>query len=346
MLKRYYNSDTGSSPSSLAAKLLFNDDPLNHPCNWGKLNFGNNFAARVVVPLYYEGKDENGDVKIYNPNTPRSVGDSSSATTLSQLKIRVRTPCLPIAERDGQERSQCREDTATGKRPNTPECRYEDVCKSADRYQFDIGDGSIDEDKTVVDWKILGSCTFDKPDKNGKIASENCALLPRDEFDTIERIRETGNTEIYQSVINNYDGSFSEEAVPIKESIKGKVAYYSKDCRDEEYFKCNNDTIGNFIKMIDPIILTLAGDSVTGYTTDESYTSINKPLLQLSITVDDLKDIEGRSIPYLEYQVVTDVPVSNTTQEFKTEINYGGQAFQQSYSIEQKKNVVDFALQD
>jgi hypothetical protein len=333
MLQDYYNTATavageGDQATTQAATSLFEDNPLNHPCNWGKLNFGNNFTSRVVVPLYYDSGEEDANKKpiIINPNVPRQVGEETALKTLTDLKIRVRTPCKPIAER-----TTCIPPSGSTARISTPECLYEDICKNMDRYQFEPGNRTIDQDKTIVVWQISGECTIaDNPS-----LKESCALTPNDSKQRNNpKKRLTGeNSEIYESFLNNF---LTDSLKIISQDSQGKTAYY--------YYDPNNPPPPHTILDF----LTLTPSNYIQADPDTKYTFIDKPLLQLAISSNELFDNSPtpKRIPYLEYQIVTNVPVSNITQQFKTEINYGGQAFQQSYSIEQKKNVVDFALQD
>lgn len=312
-----------------AVPQLFGSDPLNHPCNWGKLKFGNNINSRVVVPLYYDQINVNpGAVAdAVNIQNPSDIG-------LTELRIRLRTPCKPPIERTIGA-NPC-VDMAGNINTSDYWCKYPDICKASDRYQ--IGG----TDKVIVSWQISGECTMQNA-SGGSLGTESCEMGPNDTKNAITLEPEGENSEIYTNLINvmpssdNYADTFQRI-----QSDKGKIAYYGeKNCAVPGIdMMCVNDTIGNFL-------LLAVGNPIVLNTEDERYTSIEKPILQLSIIVNGLTSTPlEKNIPYLEYQIVTDKPVSNISQQFTTEINYGDQAFKQSYSIDQKKNVVDFALQD
>jgi len=312
-LEAYYGTEgTGQSDP---IEYLFGNNPLNHPCNWGKLKFGNSFSSRIVVPLYYAELSASDQVIIKNP------GDIG----LNQLKIKVRTPCKPI-----KARIECIDGEDQNGNPifsQAPECIYPDICKDTDRYILNPGNFTIDQDETIVLWQISGECNVKSTDifdgTTIKNTTETCAMIPDNEVNemTGER-KENSNSEIYESFINNFSA--------IDQAKFGKIAYY-KHITDQK------KTILNF--------LTYSQDEI--FVEEKTYyTSITKPVLQLAMVVNELLSENDKHIPYLEYQIITNVPISNISQQFKTEINYEGQSFLNNYSIDQKKNVVDFALQD
>jgi hypothetical protein len=344
-LINYYNNNTfAGSANENPSALFFSNNPLNHPCNWGKLRFGSNTNSRVVVPLYHAAKrsidpsgaidpegpldqfdlDKNG---VINPNEQRAVGTNKDGPSvvkpLETLQIRIRPPCKPI-----NLRPDCLLENAAGNKTNQIDtdnlrCIYEDVCIEDDRYEL-----SPDyQFKTIALWQISGECTGETLGPGGEIKdfTETCAMIPSDaKFNGAPS--DGVNSEIYGKLFDN-----DNKTAEIKQDASGKIAYYK---HIEDDFR----SILNFITIQDDIPIDELDNS--------KYTFINKPILQLSIIVDALKDVNEKNIPYLEYQIVTNVPISNISQQFKTEINYEGQSFLQNYSIDQKKNVVDFALQD
>ncbi len=66
-----------------------NIDPIDHPCNWNKLEFGSNMLDRVAIPLYYK---EAGAADFIEP----FFGQQRA-----QLAIKIRTPCKTNADAFG-----------------------------------------------------------------------------------------------------------------------------------------------------------------------------------------------------------------------------------------------------
>ncbi len=74
--------------------------------------------------------------------------------------------------------------------------------------------------------------------------------------------------------------------------------------------------------------------------------NVQKPTLQLAIIARNLKDEVDTSVPNLEYQILTDAAIANSTQIYEVTVNYNGQIWKDVKLIEPKKNVVDFAIQN
>ncbi|MFA6917454.1 MAG: hypothetical protein WC285_01280 [Candidatus Gracilibacteria bacterium] len=339
MLRMYSggtSTATASGDSPNYVEILFQNNPLNHPCNWGKLKFGSSLNSKVVVPLYYMRIDATtGNPEPVNPED--AVADRTDP--LTTLQIKVRTPCKPV-----EQRTNCLIETdatvgatsTTVRRINTsdPFCKYQDICKPGDRYQL----GDLSEDDIydpVVAWQISGECTL----RNGSAPNmtESCAMAANDEHRSQwDETPGDNNSEITKDFINNISLN-NGLGSPITQDSQGEIAYYNKFCNTFTGENCALYTIDNFLNMSQDIPL---GDA------EGSYTSITKPALQLSIITDELLDENNLRIPYLEYQIVTNTPIANISQDFSVKVIYDGQAFQQNYSVDQNKNIVDFALQD
>lgn len=253
---------------------------IDHPCNWNKLALGSKKSSNVVIPLYYDSAGlGQSTTSIVNPvNMP-----------LGAFRLRVRTPCA-----DGT---------------YDPEC---------DRYVLDAGNGTIDEDETVVRWQIIGECT-----KNNR--TETCALGAWDAVKELENnIRDPyENSEIYESLIND----LSEE-INIENWGYTPSQMYGEDPVTSSI---HNIKISDFIS-----------DTTTGLT-------IHKPYLKLTLLPVPLETTPAPNVervPYLEYQLLTDHPVSNTEKFYNVFVNYQGQAFQIHETEAEDRNVIDFAIQN
>ncbi|MFA7686212.1 MAG: hypothetical protein WCX95_05455, partial [Candidatus Gracilibacteria bacterium] len=293
-LMRYYSGPVGANRLTQSS-VFFNDNPLNHPCNWGKLKFGSNLSSRVVVPLYYGESDGNDGIRIVNPSSERPV--DGAQRSLENLSIRVRTPCKPIRQRGDKCLIQNNAANQRQQEINTsnPECMYEDICIDSDRYQLNV---QADDDDTLVLWQINGECTLNIADPQGAFMTETCALLPDETA--------AGEWALPVSSEIKTSGFINGSIVKIDEQKIGKIAYYlfEENLQGER-------TISNFINLSDLLRLEIEQGVF--------YTSINKPVLSLNMAVDELKDnsVPAKRIPYLEYQIVTNVPVSNITQQFQ-----------------------------
>lgn len=284
-----------------AVTYLFNGNPLNHPCNWGKLKFGNNFGSRVAVPLYY------------TKSTGETVNPVSPDLDLQNLILKVRTPCKPWGER-----VNCKE-TATGNRLSTPYCKYDDICKDTDRYAL-----STASTTPIIQWQITGECIYDISGAQSGL-HETCTLFP-----------DTG-TQITASIVNF-----------VKDNLMYKVLF--QDSQGKDVYTANptpiTGTILSFITNAEEWSPDTNPDKKINAANITSRT-ITKPVFQISLVANSLKSSDNtKNIPYLEYQIVTDKPISNFLQIFVSEINFEGQAQNIQYSVDQKKNVVDFALQE
>ncbi len=66
-----------------------NIDPIDHPCNWNKLEFGSNMIDRIAIPLYYK-----------LPGVADFV-EPFFGQQRAQLAIKIRTPCKTNADSFG-----------------------------------------------------------------------------------------------------------------------------------------------------------------------------------------------------------------------------------------------------
>jgi len=155
-------------------------DPLDHPCNWGRLNFGNSITSRVAIPLYYDevtGIGTDGTIQ----SEVRKLDD------LTDLRIRVRTPCKPF------------DVIVPGPNGDETEREYPEICDhdivSGGNYQFGVSPlDNIDVNKTVVMWQISATCEV-----GGQ--KNSCGLTPDTSFDERKR-RKSANSEIHGYLID------------------------------------------------------------------------------------------------------------------------------------------------
>jgi len=259
-------------------------DPLDHPCNWGRLNFGNSITSRVAIPLYYD--------EVQSIGTDGTVqSEVRKLDDLNDLRIRVRTPCKPV------------EVTVEG--TDQTKWEYPEICTDDDRYKFEPEQIDVENNPTVVMWQISATCVS----QDG--SEQSCGMTP----DTTSRRTPTGmlrvypnNSEIHKALI---DAGLDIDINKLGEAF----GFFGED-----------HTIRGFM----------------------SSTEVKDPTLQLAIITRGLKTRGGDPVPNLEYQIVGDNthPLSNAAQIYEVTVSYQGQMYKATKSIETKKNVVDFAIQN
>ena len=263
-------------------------EDIDHPCNWGKLNFGSSYTSRVAIPLYYDEGDA-GNVVIKNP----------AEYGLSELEVWVRTPCKEMAE--GQN-----------------EC-IEEYTLDLDGYY----PGDIRGDGTIVNWQIFALCS-----------NKNCSATPYKIMsdDDTRSLNPPKNSEIFESKINDQDGP------ELTKADYGFIPYE-----------------GYLLSLVNPPPDAKLPPTIFQFldiqeTYEDSPFGTTYPVLQLSIIVNELLDVDENRIPYLEYQVRaktnTDKGIANSFQVYNVTVEYKGQSYKIDQSVAQEKHLVDFAIQN
>lgn len=85
--------------------------------------------------------------------------------------------------------------------------------------------------------------------------------------------------------------------------------------------------------------------SLTSTVIFEVLNTMKTPTLTLFLG-EKLISTEGKNVPYLEYQVLTDQPISNSQAIAEVTINIDGNIFTKTLYKEEQKPLVDFALQN
>lgn len=70
-----------------------------------------------------------------------------------------------------------------------------------------------------------------------------------------------------------------------------------------------------------------------------------KPILSLFLT-NDLISNQGRNVPYLEYQFLSNKPIGSTKMKIHTVVDVEGNVYEQTTYIDVKKPLIDFAIQN
>jgi hypothetical protein len=225
------------------------------------------------------------------------------------LILRVRTPCLPCGKPD----------KVTKQLPSgTRECgnnQDETVCEDVERYKLDDGEATktkpnVDGNDIVVHWRLYGG----KENESDKI----CGLTAVSTLSSNDKEDWENNSAIYESLINDKIevGNGYYDLLDIKKNKGHDLCSDPKlDDKDKQ-------------KDIDTILKTL-----------------DKPVLTLSVSA-PLWSKEGYHIPYLEYQLLTDYPVSNPKMKLEANTIVEGMGGTKVMYRETPASVIDFAVQN
>lgn len=257
---------------------------IDHPCNWNKIKVG----ETVAIPLY---------------TTDVSTGGASPAGTetiknpidinLQKLKIKFRTACK------------------TG-----------EVCQASGRYKLDVTKGdpytlcnsasSYLCGDVIVSWQIVGANSTG--DKIYTLVADNDikkTISPTDPF-----ARDKTNSEIYESLINfaatggltdpAFIPGFICDANCVLYADYATVPLGLKQRLGKDLNNVTNVSIIDFLRNEGPYAAT--SNPLFRSTSDK----INKPVLKLTIVHSLAEFSTAYSIPYLEYQITTDVGVSGS----------------------------------
>jgi Tfp pilus assembly protein PilX len=253
-------------------------DAIDNPCNWNKIKVG----ETVGIPLYVTTTDSASNCPEFPANSGTYICNPTDLG-LTSLIIKVRTPCT-----DGNE-----------------------YCDYLGRYSFDTMNG--DEvfkciagqrthlcGDTIVSWQISGANI--KGDKT-------YTMVPNDWFnnninDARKNKRKIVNSEIYESLINDARTN-NVIASGITDWTCGSFCVLYADStgnRKGKDLSKNDDPSTNQYSILD--FLKNTGSYATERSTDDD--KINMPVLKMSV-VHSLTSSENTNIPYLEYQIVSDM---------------------------------------
>ena len=172
-----------------------------------------------------------------------------------------------------------------------------------------------DEDPTLVNWEISGDCS-----------GRYCSLIPL--IKTKEnKTRESFNSEIYGSLINTK--AVSANGVVLDASVN-----YGEDVNKNFSFPI---PFGQPIPYISSFLKNLA---------PWSSQTLSKPVLNLSLIAKKLETTDGKQFSNLEYQILSDKPIANNSNIYYVFVTYNNQGFKIVKSVEQEKNLVDYAVQN
>ena len=232
----------------------------------------------------------------------------------NNLILRVRTPCLPCGKPDKNKILP----------PGTRVCENnqdETVCEDKDRYKLDDKDGdgdatykvpNVEGNDIVVHWRLYGG----KESGSDEICGLTAIPEPKSKLMDIQDVENYYGSAIYEFSINYQ---------------KGFGNYYLLDIKEEQgHDICSDPKIDDKDKRkdIDKVLKTL-----------------DKPVLTLSVSA-PLWSKEGYHIPYLEYQLLTDHPVSNPKMKLEANTIAEGMGGMKVMYRETLASIIDFAVQN
>jgi len=187
-------------------------------------------------------------------------------------------------------------------------------------YEFDEGDGTNDKNQnsTVIYWQINADCT----DPATGI-TETCSVMPANDA-TTEGIRDWPytNSEIFESLLN--DGGLGENKV-------WSTNFTASDTKGlfEEY-RIKND----------------ASLRIFQWLTSQGGVTVSKPSLQFLLVAPNMKSSDGKTIPNLEYQLLSKRPISTQETIYNVQVNYQGQSYKMMDKVQRKGGIFNFTIQN
>ena len=311
--KRYrpsYVGDSDASPyvESFLANKSTTLDQLDYSCNWDKLQFGSSTLDRVIIPLYYDQSGaETGEIEVVSP----FYADDLGLAEADDLILRIRTPCVPCGQKpskDGLVRVCEAYTTTSGK--VVPKVDDETVCADSERYvlRTEKNGEDDDDDDIVLSWAVAGLC---KDEKTGKDKDIDCVMVGIPE--KVDKQGKKMRSAIYESRINDEEVGFNH--ILLSSAKDYKTYGYDTNLRKEVPF------IDQLKKMKQPTLTLL----------------LNHPLLT---------DKQYQFVPHLEYQLLTDKPISNPKAILRVMVLVGDNSSLNILEMDVRNNLIEFTVKN
>jgi len=181
------------------------------------------------------------------------------------------------------------------------------ICTEEDRYTLDEGTESSGQNDIVVQWQITGDCS-----------GENCGMIAYTKYDS-GVINKVHSSAIVESSING-----SRDSIPhmvLKSTREGLFVDSEFVTNTSDYSLSEPPKLHNILSNMESPVLSLF---------------LNSQLL----------DESGNNIPHLEYQLLTEQPVSNSEIEIISTITVNGNKFYKKITRQEQKELIDFAIQN
>lgn len=279
---------------------------IDYSCNWNKLIFGSSLTDRAAIPFYYTTIDGTGETKPISPYNSDTLENGGTQGT--NFVVRIRPPCKPIPA-----------DTTAGTTNATKEVIPTD-CANSDRYVL-----NSDVDDIVVQWQISGQCK----DANG--TWEECGM--------IQYAEKVG------PILDEYYSGINEGRINYGTNGSNAGLYNEGPGIDESHYRLVYPVLWAYdtSDYNDPI--RIAAKKISFIDEPLKLPTMRAPVLTLFLS-SKLIDINGNNIPYLEYQVLTDEPIGDSRIRMDVTAEVNGNIFNKTIFKEEKKALIDFAVQN
>ncbi|MBD3360516.1 hypothetical protein GF366_01810 [Candidatus Peregrinibacteria bacterium] len=279
---------------------------IDYACNWNKLTFGSSITDRAAIPLYYENSE--GELI-----SPFHESNEINGNDLAQnFDLRVRTPCLPCVYDSQNHEPGVNRVCEKGQDPTI--CVDYDPPEDSERSFLKVS--GIEDDDVVVQWQLTGLCENEEgnDEECGMIQFVDYVLSPPQISDNFSAISE--------GRINN--------------DLSNSLAHPSTDSQHRLLYE------GSQLKGIDT---NSYNEEYIKFFNFGKLDKIKQPLLTLFLS-GKLISQQDRNIPYLEYQLISDKPIGNTSTELDILVNVEGNIFEKTLYQDESKPLIDFAVQN
>lgn len=200
---------------------------------------------------------------------------------------------------------------------------YDEATGNCTRYMLapGTGDWTRREDPPLVNWNISGDC------ETGTI--KYCSLIPVMGKDDTPWSLMPNNSEIHAGLINT--------------PLMGNNIVLNTDSRGRDV----RIDIDKLVFDV-PYLIDFLTNSGIWNNPDYIEQTLSRPVLQLSLIAKELinQSDPTQNVPYLEYQIISDKPIANNSDIYYVFVTYNNQGFKIVKSVDQEKNLVDYAVQN
>jgi hypothetical protein len=284
-------------------------DQLEYSCNWGKLQFGSSLSDRVVIPLYYDdgNEDDEGNPIIVNPfNSDDNL--RPDVDQASAFYLRMRTPCKP--------------------------CWYDQGAnRAAEEGGNDVGENregaNNNEDPDIAVPDGFRSCF---PNEDPTVCSDDDRfILGGLDDEVIVQWQISGTCEEGGCGVVGGEDPFNDELSSVIHNRSVAEGESRVIISNLKFAKNINSQLS--IPIQDPL-------GARGF-----LNSVYSPTLSLFLNEKLISD-QSKNIPYLEYQFISDHPVSNNQKVLQATVTVNNNVFRKSISIQNTTDLIDFAIQN
>ncbi|MBI4234894.1 hypothetical protein HY604_01185 [Candidatus Peregrinibacteria bacterium] len=191
-------------------------------------------------------------------------------------------------------------------------------CKDADRYILNEKDG----DDIVVQWQITGQC---KKSASSTEYDEECGMIQFPEYEN-------------KNQIAKYFSAISEGRI----NYLGSKLHHPDDTAHKVLYGILRTIDTSNYGSLEHVYISQKPPKASGMT---KLPTMKNPTLTLFLS-NKLIDEYDKYVPYLEYQVLTDTPISDSRIRMTVSVNFNGNNYKKTIYKEEQKPLIDFAIQN